>query len=98
MSSDKLNSILSEKRVKLHHFKPSNRKIWTIVGTTKEYWVDPDLEFCSCPGYYFSILDGKNRCYHLESLKIAMKQNKMETIDFLDSEYEDFMKVLLTEL
>jgi len=43
----KINSLLSEKRVKLHLFEPSNRKIWTVVGMDKEYWFDPELDFCS---------------------------------------------------
>ena len=50
----KIDSLLSEKRIKLHIFEPSDRKIWTVVGTDKEYWFDPDLDFCSCPGYYFN--------------------------------------------
>ena len=53
--SDRIKSILSEKRVKLHHFLPSNRKIWTVVGKDKEHWLDPDLQFCSCTGFFFWI-------------------------------------------
>ena len=41
----KIDSLLSEKRIKLHTFEPSNRKIWTVVGIDKEYWFDPDLDF-----------------------------------------------------
>ena len=41
----KIDSLLSEKRIKLHIFEPSDRKIWTVVGTDKEYWFDPDLDF-----------------------------------------------------
>ena len=48
-SSKKYNSVLDEKRIKLHVFEPSNRKIWTVVGSDREYWLDPDLDFCSCP-------------------------------------------------
>jgi len=29
----KIDSLLSEKRIKLHIFEPSNRKIFTVVGT-----------------------------------------------------------------
>ena len=35
----KIDSLLSEKRIKLHLFEPSNRKIWTVVGADKEYWL-----------------------------------------------------------
>ena len=65
LQSEKINSLLSEKRIKLHVFEPSNRKIWTVVGAEKEYWLDPDLDFCSCPGYYFSKKNGEKTCYHL---------------------------------
>ena len=98
LSAEKLNTLLSEKRIKLHHFKPSNRKIWTVVGSTKEYWLDPDLDFCSCPGYYFNKSDGKNDCYHLKSLRISNAQNKIEHIMFSDHEYEDFIASLLYDL
>ena len=89
----KIDSLLSEKRIKLHTFEPSNRKIWTVVGTDKEYWFDPDLDFCSCPGYYFN-----NKCYHLDHFPLAMSQNKIESTTFSDDEYESFIGVLLAEL
>jgi predicted nucleic acid-binding Zn finger protein len=98
LQSEKINSILSEKRIKLHLFEPSNRKIWTVVGTEKEYWLDPDLDFCSCPGYYFNKSDGKNWCYHLESFKMATAKNKIELTTFSDYEYESFIISLLSDL
>ena len=45
--SQKIKSVITEKRIKLHYFLPSNRKIWTIVGKEKEHWLEPDLKFCS---------------------------------------------------
>ncbi len=89
----KISSLLSEKRIKLHIFEPSNRKIWTVVGTEKEYWLDPDLDFCSCPGYYFN-----NECYHLEWFPTATIENKIEIITFSDHEYGDFIAGLLSDL
>ena len=50
---NRIKSMVSEKRVKLHIFDPSQRKIWTVVGKGKEHWLDPDLNFCSCAGFYF---------------------------------------------
>ena len=104
---EKINTILSQKRIKLHIFEPSNRKIWTVVGTEKEYWLDPDLDFCSCPGYYFN-----NECYHLDTLILALRvdeglfepkefdwaKNKIEIITFTDHEYENFIDSLLSDL
>jgi predicted nucleic acid-binding Zn finger protein len=81
---DRIESLVSEKRVKLHIFEPSQRKIWTVVGKGKEHWLDPDGEYCSCPGYYFGKLSGKILCYHLESVIIAKKENRFEKIIFSD--------------
>jgi len=89
----KIDSLLSEKRIKLHTFEPSNRKIWTVVGTDKEYWFDPDLDFCSCPGYYFN-----NECYHLNNFSLAMSQNQIESTVFSDDEYGSFIYSLISEL
>ena len=52
---DRIELLVSEKRVKLHLFNPSQRKIWTVVGKGEEHWVDPEGCFCSCPGFYFEI-------------------------------------------
>ena len=89
----KIDSLLSEKRIKLHIFEPSDRKIWTVVGIDKEYWFDPDLDFCSCPGYYFN-----NECYHLDNFLLAMSQNQIESTMFSDDEYGPFIGSLLSEL
>jgi predicted nucleic acid-binding Zn finger protein len=95
---NKIESAVSEKRVKLHLFEPSNRKIWTVVGQGKEYWVYPQMQFCSCPGFYFGKIDGKKECYHLESVKLAEKENKVEMIKFSDDEYGDFLSGLISDL
>ena len=89
----KIDSLLSEKRFKLHIFEPSNRKIWTVVGIDKEYWFEPDLDFCSCPGYYFN-----NECYHLDWFPKASIENKVESTTFSDDEYGPFITSLLSDL
>lgn len=81
--SDRVEVLVSEKRVKLHVFEPSQRKIWTVVGKGEEHWIDPDADYCSCPGFYFGQLNGKKICYHLESARLAKKENKIEQIIFL---------------
>ena len=96
--SDRIEYVVSEKRVKLHVFEPSQRKIWTVVGKGKEHWLDPDAEYCSCLGYYFGRLIRKTTCYHLESVVLAKKENKIETITFSDEEYDDFLSGLISDL
>ena len=96
--SERIQSVVSEKRVKLHIFEPSQRKIWTVVGKAAEHWLDPEAEYCSCSGYYFSRLNGKSFCYHLESVYLAKKENKTEIIKFSDEEYDDFVSGLVFDL
>lgn len=98
VDSKRIKSMVSAKRVKLHIFEPSQRKIWTVVGKGKEYWIDPDCVYCSCPGFYFGKLNGKTTCYHLESAELAKKENKIEKIIFSDEEYSDFLSGLISDL
>ena len=95
---DRIQSTISEKRVKLHIFEPSMREVWTVVGKGKEHWLDPESEYCSCQGYYFGRLSGKNLCYHLESAKLAKSQNLTEEIIFSDEEFSDFISGLISDL
>ena len=96
--NSKIESTVSEKRVKLHLFEPSNRKILTVVGKGEEYWLYPEMEFCSCPGFYFGKINGQKECYHLESAKLAEKENKIEIIKFSDDEYGNFLLGLISDL
>ena len=96
--SKKIKSVISEKRIKLHYFLPSNRKIWTIVGKEKEHWLEPNLKFCSCAGFYFGMLKNKKPCYHIDSLQIAKKEELYEEIEFSDDEFESFMSGLINDL
>ena len=95
---DRIQSLVSEKRVKLHIFEPTQRKIWTVVGKGEEHWIDPDSNYCSCPGYYFGKLNGKTTCYHIESAQLARNENKVEEIIFSDDEFSDFLRGLISDL
>ena len=95
---DRVETLVSEKRVKLHFFEPSQRKVWTVVGKGDEHWVDPTGLYCSCPGFYFGQLNGKSGCYHLKSAKLAQKENRVEKIIFSDDEFPDFLAGLISDL
>ena len=95
----KIKSSVYAGRVKLHVFEPSKRKIWTIVGKEKEHWLDPDMGFCSCSGYYFSkTTKNKKMCYHLESIRLAENEQRTELIKFNDDEFDDFLRGLISDL
>ena len=95
---EKINAVVSERRVKLHRFNPSQREIWTIVGKEKEHWIDPQSNFYSCSGYYFGMIKNNSPCYHLESISLAKKENKFEIIEFNDDEYESFISGIVSDL
>ena len=97
-TQDRIDSIIDERRVKLHLFNPSKRKIWTVVGKAKEHWIDPDSNFCSCSGYYFGMIKNKNPCYHIKSISKAKNENKFEIIEFIDDEYESFISGIVSIL
>ena len=90
--------MLIEKRVKLHIFEPSMRKIWTVVGTNREHWVDPVISYCSCSGFYFAKLSGKKQCYHLELVHLAKIQDSIDTIRFTDQEFKDFVSAIIYDM
>lgn len=95
---ERVQSIVSEKRVKLHVFEPSQREIWTVVGKGSEHWLDPYSNYCSCPGFYFGKLNGKTTCYHLESAHLARNENQVEKIIFSDDEFSNFLSGLISDL
>ncbi len=96
--TDKIKLTVSESRIKLHVFEPSQRTIYSIVGKSKEYWVDPDGEYCSCNGYHYTPQDGKKTCYHLDAVRLAASQNKIEVVRFSDSEFSEFIDGLISDL
>ncbi len=95
---EKAVKIAVEKGVKVHLFKPSKREIWTVVGKDREYWVDPEDNFCSCEDYYFKTLSGKEKCYHLQVINIAREKKLVDIIEFKDEEYDSFLRALINDM
>jgi len=56
------------------------------------------MEFYSYPGFYFRKINEKKKYYHLESTKLAEKENKTKIIKFSDDEYGDFLSKLISDL
>ena len=98
IKQEKIDSIITERRIKLHKFTPSNREIWAIVGKDKEHWIDPETKFCSCSGFYFGMIKNNTPCYHIESIILAKKEKKFEKIEFLDEEFESFISGIVRDL
>lgn len=88
----------SYSRIKLHIFVPSDRKIWTIVTKNNEYWLDLELDYCTCKYYFFKTLSGKDRCIHLKSLAEALRLEDYDRVEFQDDEYVGFLTSLLKDV
>jgi predicted nucleic acid-binding Zn finger protein len=82
--------------VKLHLFLPSGKDLWTVVGKEGEYWVDPEISFCSCKDYYFVTLSGGELCYHLKSANRAVEEG-IDAVEFSDDDYSGFIRALAVE-
>lgn len=80
---------VSDGRVKLYIFKPSNRKRWIVVGRHQDYLVLPDAGYCSCSDFFFRVMSGeKPTCYHLIAVRLARKMGRYEVIEE-DDEWHD---------
>lgn len=93
-----LNNKMAEPgAVKLHIFRPSGRKIWTVVGRDEEYWTEPDLSFCSCKNYFYKSLSDGKPCYHLISVFTALNRHDYIRFEFDDGEYEQFLNAIIRD-
>ncbi len=90
--------------VKVHHFEPSGREIWTVVGTEGDALVDYDpletrQQYCSCDDFHFRVLGGTvSQCYHLIAARKAREDNRYSKIIFSDIEYVSFLRSLLADI
>jgi predicted nucleic acid-binding Zn finger protein len=97
-NSDRIGNILKNGSVKRHFFHPSGREVWTVVGKDNEYWADPDLEFCCCKYFYYVAITRGTLCYHLSSILRAQTEGKYVSTGFDDSEYNDFVSALISDI
>tara|TARA_B100001750_G_scaffold243324_1_gene258342 strand:+ start:2402 stop:2734 length:333 start_codon:yes stop_codon:yes gene_type:complete len=94
-SDDLIDDLINEGRVKLHKFQPSGRELWTVVGNYGDHLIFIHGDYCSCRGFYFSLIrQNSSSCYHLKAYKIAKQQKKYSSIEISDSDYEIFLKLL----
>lgn len=95
-SSDELiNHLIDQGRVKLHKFQPSGRQLWTVVGSLGDQLIFGNEDYCSCKGFYFSLMrKNLSSCYHLKAFKIAKQTQKYSSIEISDSDYKLFFTLL----
>lgn len=85
--------------VKEARFLPSERKVTTVVGRLGDEFVDPERPYCSCSNFYFKVLGGREElCYHLLSFRIAAETDRIETVEFSDDEYGDYLAATIRDV
>jgi predicted nucleic acid-binding Zn finger protein len=85
--------------VKESVFRPSGRKLVTVVGRLGDEFVDPQKPYCSCSNFYFKVLGGREEaCYHLLSYWIASKTGRVDVIEFDDEEYPSYLAAALGDV
>jgi predicted nucleic acid-binding Zn finger protein len=85
--------------VKSHVFLPSGRRIYTVVGSNADEFIDPEQSYCSCESYFYGVLGKKTpQCYHILSYRIADGSRLVKEIRFDDGEYDTFMGLLAADV
>jgi predicted nucleic acid-binding Zn finger protein len=92
-----VDDIVSSGCVKRMLCLPSGKKLWVVIGKDNEYWIDPELGFCSCKDFYFATLSGGQDCYHLKSVRKAMQQKRFTTTEFDDSYYVLLLQAIVDD-
>lgn len=84
--------------LKCHFFCPSSRIIWTVVSKNNEYWIDLDLNYCSCSDYFFRTLSNKKICYHLRDAKKFYIMNNYQIYQFTDENYAGLIRSIVNDI
>jgi len=90
---DSALQVVEQNKVKLYVFSPSGRRVWIVVGKSRDYQILPMAEFCTCNDYYFRVISGKTPlCYHLIAQKLADALGKFDLVTESDERYDILMK------
>ena len=85
--------------VKECRFLPSGRKVFSVVGTLGDEFIDPERPYCSCSNFFFRVIGGKEElCYHLLSYMIAVKTGRVAVLEFSDDEYGEYLSATIKDV
>lgn len=92
-SSDVIETL--KRGITKYIYEPSNRIVWTAMGTNQEHLIYPKL-FCSCQDFYKSVVIQKKRnyCKHLIAQIISEAFNNFKEIRQDDTKFKDLVKEL----
>jgi predicted nucleic acid-binding Zn finger protein len=85
--------------VKECRFLPSGRKVFSVVGTLGDEFIDPEKPYCSCSNFFFRVMGGKEElCYHLLSYRIAVKTGRVVVMEFSDDEFGEYLSATIGDV
>lgn len=85
--------------VKECRFLPSGRKVFSVVGTLGDEFIDPEKPYCSCSNFFFRVTGGREEiCYHLLSYRIAVKTGRVAVVEFSDDEYGEYLSAIVADV
>jgi predicted nucleic acid-binding Zn finger protein len=85
--------------VKECRFLPSERKVFSVVGTLGDEFIDPERPYCSCSNFFFRVMSGREElCYHLLSYRIAVKTGRVDVLEFGDDEYGEYLSATIKDV
>ncbi|MHA1986163.1 MAG: hypothetical protein ACW98D_05930 [Promethearchaeota archaeon] len=73
-------------------YKPSNRVVWTAMGTNQEHLIYPKL-FCSCQDYYKNVVVFRIRefCKHIVAQVISEALQNFKETTLEDKEFKELV-------
>jgi len=85
--------------VKECRFLPSGRKVFSVVGTLGDEFIDPEKPYCSCSNFFFRVAGGREElCYHLLSHRIAVITGRVAVVEFRDDEYGEYFSATIKDV
>ena len=85
--------------VKECRFLPSGRKVFSVVGTLGDEFIDPERPYCSCSNFFFRVMGGKEElCYHILSYRIAVKTGRVVVVEFSDDEFGEYLSATIGDV
>lgn len=76
-------------------YEPSNRIVWTAMGTNQEHLLYPKL-FCSCQDFYKNVVINKKRnyCKHILAQIISEGFKTFKEVKLKENKFKDLIKEL----
>ncbi|MGP8125683.1 MAG: hypothetical protein ACLQEQ_07470 [Nitrososphaerales archaeon] len=85
--------------VKECRFLPSGRKVFSVVGTLGDEFIDPERPYCSCSNFFFRVMGGREElCYHLLSYRVAVRTGRVAVVEFGDDEYGEYLSATVKDV